>query len=616
MKLSNLLKLGYTPRWIILCLDIILVFFSIILSFLLRFNFKADSLLNDFLIRGIAFSLVFYLVSFIIIQSYKEIIRHSTYRSVIKIFFSVLLATSSMVVFNLVLKHQTDKQFAPYSVLVINFFISLFMLAGSRVFIKRVFDTAIRLGSEPVIIFGAGTIGREALQAIERDKISKWKVIAFIDDAPARKGKSIAGVPIYSLQQIEKFLVKNTVSKAIIAINNITVDRRNEVASLLISLGLHVSILPNLQQLVEGHLSLRKLRDIKIEDLLERDPIEINNIQINQTLKGKRVLVTGAAGSIGSEIVKQVAQFHPEMIILCDIAESPLHAIGLELEEYHKGVSYQLFIANISDASRMEFIFKTLLPDIVFHAAAYKHVPMMEEHPQEAIINNISGTRVIADLAVKYGAGRFVMISTDKAVNPTNVMGASKRIAEMYIQGLNDRIQHPLKNSDLDGKVIKTLFITTRFGNVLASNGSVIPHFKMQLEKGGPITVTHPDITRFFMTIPEACQLVLEAGVMGQGGEIFVFDMGKSIRIADLARNMISLAGLIPGEDIEIKYTGLRPGEKLYEEVLGTEETALPTYHPKIKIAKVQFTGYTQINKAVNTLLLLAKNGNDWTGKA
>jgi FlaA1/EpsC-like NDP-sugar epimerase len=389
-------------------------------------------------------------------------------------------------------------------------------------------------------------------------------------------------------------------------VNHISFSRRNEVVSFFIDQGIKVSILP--QHWVNDPFKIQRLRDVKIEDLLEREPIEMNNAEINARLKGKSILITGAAGSIGREILWQVAKFQPGILILCDIAESPLNDIGLELQENHRDLSYKLFIANITDTGRMEHIFKNFPPDVVFHSAAYKHVPIMEEHPREAVLNNIFGTKVIADLSVKYAVERFVMISTDKAVNPTNVMGASKRIAEMYIQGLFEHSQ--LLHGTDNGK--KTLFITTRFGNVLASNGSVIPRFKAQLEKGGPITVTHPDITRFFMTISEACQLVLEAGVMGKGGEIFIFDMGKSIRIADLARKIITLAGLKPEIDIQITYTGLRPGEKLYEEVLSRAELTLPTYHPKIKIARVKPSDFDAVSNGINTIVALAKNGQEW----
>jgi len=412
------------------------------------------------------------------------------------------------------------------------------------------------------------------------------------------------------LDQINKLLKKYSVERVIIADNNISVERRNEVASFFIDRRIKVSILPPSFQASPNPFKIHRLRDIKIEDLLEREPIKINNHEINSTLKGKRILVTGAAGSIGSEIIKQAAKFEPQALILCDIAESPLHSIGLELEEEFKDVNYKLFIANICDKKRMEYIFENFKPNIVFHAAAYKHVPMMEEHPREAVFNNVLGTKIIADLSVQYSVERFVMISTDKAVNPTNVMGASKRVAEMYIQALHNHLTTSVLNGNETSN--KTLFITTRFGNVLASNGSVIPRFRAQLERGGPLTVTHPDITRFFMTIPEACQLVLEAAVMGKGGEIFVFDMGKSIRIADLAKKMISLAGLKPEKDIEILFTGLRPGEKLYEEVLSEVEATLPTYNEKIKIAEVKPVNYFFAIGSLNNLLTTAKNGSDW----
>ncbi|MEP7317238.1 MAG: nucleoside-diphosphate sugar epimerase/dehydratase [Panacibacter sp.] len=608
LKFSNLFKLGYTPRWIIVCIDIFLTFFSVILSFLLRFNFKPEAIIHDLFLRGILVTVGIYILSFFIVKSYKEIIRHATYRSVLKILYAIIMATTGLLLINIFMARQEDFFVVPFSVLLINFFISFFMLAGSRFFIKQVFDTALRLNAQPVFIFGAGAVGQAALKAIMHDRTGKLKVAAFIDDDPATTGRSISGIPVYTLDQLDKLQKKHSAKKVIIAVNNISLERRNEVASLFISNGLLVSVLNSEQQFPDAPFILRRLKDIKIEDLLERDPIKIDNVHINATLHRKRILVTGAAGSIGSEIVKQVADFKPELIILCDIAESPLHNIGLELEEQFPDVPQKRYIANITDARRMEYIFRNFAPHIVFHAAAYKHVPMMEEHPQEALSNNVAGTKIVADLSVQYGAERFVMVSTDKAVNPTNIMGASKRIAEMYIQGLYEAIARKAEISGGD-KAKKTLFITTRFGNVLASNGSVIPRFKEQLAKGGPITVTHPSITRYFMTIPEACQLVLEAGVMGKGGEVFVFDMGKSIRITDLAHNMIILAGLRPGHDIEIRYTGLRPGEKLYEELLNNEEITLPTYHPKIKIARVQSVDFTYINNALSNLQATALKG-------
>jgi len=591
-------------------IDTFLSFISIILAYLFRFNFNTEHITGDLFSRGILITVNVYLISFLVIQSYKEIIRHTTLQGILKILMAVFSANVFLIILDILFIHISGILLVPYSVLFIDFFISTCMLSGCRIFIKKIFETATKINREPVIIFGAGNMGQAILKTILYDHFSNWKVVGLIDDDRAIKGKNLAGIPIYHLDQINKLLKKYPVERVVIADYNISIERRNEVASFFIDRRIKVSILPPSFQASLNPFKIHRLRDIKIEDLLEREPIKINNQQINSTLKGKRILVTGAAGSIGSEIIRQAAKFEPQALILCDIAESPLHTIGLELEEEFKDVNYKLFIGNICDKKRMEYIFKNFKPNIVFHAAAYKHVPMMEEHPPEAVFNNVLGTKVIADLSVQYSVERFVMISTDKAVNPTNVMGASKRIAEMYIQALQNHLTTSLSNDNETSN--KTLFITTRFGNVLASNGSVIPRFRAQLERGGPLTVTHPDITRFFMTIPEACQLVLEAAVMGKGGEIFVFDMGKSIRIADLAKKMISLAGLKPEEDIEILFTGLRPGEKLYEEVLSEVEATLPTYNEKIKIAKVKSVNYFSIKDSLNNLVAAAKNGSDW----
>jgi FlaA1/EpsC-like NDP-sugar epimerase len=584
------------PRWFVVCLDLTLTFFSIILSYLLRFNFETAQINKDNFVRTIILTLSTYFACFLIFKPYKEIIRHTTFHGVFRILLAALTA-------NIILLFTTyffsgEVRLVPYSITIINFFISFFMLAGSRIAIKKLFETALTVKKDAVVIFGAGTMGLAALQTIKQDKLSDWRVMAFVDDDLNKQGKIIGGVKVYSTKIFSRIINKWSVKRAIIAVNNISLKRRNEVADMFIQHGVKVSILPYHQQWVHDPFKIRRLRDIKIEDLLEREPIQINNKAISTTLKNKSILITGAAGSIGSEIVKQVSAFQPEILLLCDVAESPLHTIGLFMQENFPGLNYKLLIGNITDSNCMEKIFSEYNPNIIFHAAAYKHVPMMEEHPHEAILNNVNGTRIIADMAVKYNAERFVMVSTDKAVNPTNVMGASKRIAEMYVQSLNT-------NSI-------TRFITTRFGNVLDSNGSVIPRFKAQLAKGGPITVTHPEITRFFMTIPEACQLVLEAGTMGKGGEIFIFDMGESVRIKDLAEKMIRLAGLKPQEDIEIRYTGLRPGEKLYEEVLNVLETTTETYHPKIKIAKVRPGNYDAILSDLKTLIMIAKSRNDW----
>ncbi len=584
------------PRWFIVCMDITLSFFSIMLSYLLRFNFQTEKIIKLFFIRTIFITVFTYLVCFFIFKSYKEIIRHTTFRGVMKIFLSIFSANTFLGLLNYFVGRENH--LAPYSIIIINFFISFFILAGSRIAIKKLFETALTVKKDVIVIFGAGAMGMAALKTIRNDKLSDWRVMAFVDDDVKKQKKVIGGIKVYGINAFAKVISKLSVKRAVIAVNNISLKRRNEVADFFIKYGIKVSILPYSQQWVHDPFKIRRLRDIKIEDLLEREPIKINNEAISTTLKNKSILITGAAGSIGSEIVKQVAAFQPKMLLLCDIAESPLHTIGLFMHENFPAINYKLIIGSVTDFNYMEKVFAEYNPAIIFHAAAYKHVPMMEDHPHEAILNNVNGTRIIADLSVKYKADRFVMVSTDKAVNPTNVMGASKRIAEMYVQSLNTSSG--------------TLFITTRFGNVLDSNGSVIPRFKAQLAKGGPITVTHPDITRFFMTIPEACQLVLEAGIMGKGGEIFIFDMGESVRIKDLAEKMIRLAGLKPKEDIEIRYTGLRPGEKLYEEVLNVLETTTETYHPKIKIAKVRSVKPDVINEQLKTLITYAKSRSEW----
>jgi FlaA1/EpsC-like NDP-sugar epimerase len=577
-------------------MDITFSFFSIILSILLRFNLETQKINTNLFTRTVLITLGVYFLFFFVFQSFKEIIRHTTFRGV----FKILLAVASANIFLLLMTFFFSKEvrLVPYSITMINFFISFFMLAGSRIAIKKLFETALTIKKDVIVVFGAGTMGVAALNTIREDKLSDWRVIAFIDDDINKQRKIICGIKVYGLDTSLKTIKKFSVKRAVIAVNNISLKRRNEVADFFIRHGVKVSILPYNQQWVHDPFKIRRLRDIKIEDLLEREPIQINNNAIYTTLKNKSILITGAAGSIGSEIVKQVSAFQPGMLLLCDMAESPLHTIGLFMQENFPAINYKLVIGSITDGNGMEKVFAEYNPEIVFHAAAYKHVPMMEDHPHEAVLNNVNGTKIIADLSVKYNTGRFVMVSTDKAVNPTNVMGASKRIAEMYVQSLNT-------NSE-------TRFITTRFGNVLDSNGSVIPRFKAQLAKGGPITVTHPEITRFFMTIPEACQLVLEAGIMGKGGEIFIFDMGESVRIKDLAEKMIRLAGLKPQEDIEIRYTGLRPGEKLYEEVLNALETTTETYHPKIKIAKVRHIKYDAILNDLKTLIMIAKSRNDW----
>ncbi len=608
MKLTKILNIKYIPCWIILLMDIFHTIFSLTISYLLRFNFIVEDIRPNISISSFLIIIGIYSTAFISLRSHKQVIRHSTFQGISKMFMVVVIVNMVLIITNMVLYRADNIQLIPYSILIINAFVSFCFLAGSRIVIRKLFEAVSNIKKEPIIIFGAGRMGIAAAKTISDNRFANWKVIAFVDDDPKKISKNLEGIPIYGMKQVMQIITRYHVTKVIIATRTISAERKNEVATCFIEKGIKVSI-PFSQQSPDDLFNIHRLRDLKIEDLLERDPININTHKIDAKIKGQSILITGAAGSIGSEIVRQVAKFQPGMLILVDIAESPLHAIGLELDEY-KDINYKLVVSSVCNKRRLEDIFKNLRPDVVFHAAAYKHVPMMEDHPTEAIVNNVLGTKVLADLSVKYLVDRFVLISTDKAVNPTNVMGASKRIAEMYTQSLSQLL---LNRVDIDNKWRKpTSFITTRFGNVLASNGSVVPTFKAQLDKGGPITVTHPEITRFFMTIPEATQLVLEAAIMGNGGEIFVFDMGKSVKILDLAKKMIALAGYKPEIDIKIIYTGLRPGEKLYEEVLSDCEHTLPTYHPKIKLAQAQRNNYYSLNEMIIELVKEAKKEFDW----
>jgi FlaA1/EpsC-like NDP-sugar epimerase len=476
----------------------------------------------------------------------------------------------------------------------------MFLMTSLRFFVKTVYleYSYGRLETNNAIIFGISELAIITRRTLSKDMDAKYKIVAFMDHTNTVVGKKIDGIGVYKPSDLKKIIEKYDVKVLILAEKQFPKDLKNEVIDLCLQSNINILTLPNVSKWMKGELSTNQIKKFRIEDLLERDPIKLDEEEIRNYTRNKTILVTGAAGSIGSEIVKQLLCFEPNKIIIFDQAESPLYDLELELSEKYNFNNFEIVIGDVTNPLRLKRVFKLFNPEVVFHAAAYKHVPMMENSPSEAIITNVYGTRLLADLSVEWGVTKFVMISTDKAVKPTNIMGATKRMAEMYVQSLNE--------------LGKTQFITTRFGNVLGSNGSVINRFRDQIKKGGPVTVTHPEITRYFMTIPEACQLVLEAGAMGKGGEIFIFDMGKSVKIVKLAEKMIQLSGLDNSEEIEIKFTGLRPGEKLYEELLNDKENTIPTYHPQIMIGKIKKYPLTEIETDIKELIELAKKDDNF----
>lgn len=587
-------------------LDILVSSTCFILAYLIRYEFDFGNLPNNQIFQNVLILLAFNVSLFSLFKVYAGIIRFTGLQDTFRIFFVVFFANVGYYVLDLFIMQWYGYRLIPASVLIINMLLSFVALSSYRVVIKYFFSyvTTYNIIKKRVAIFGAGDVGISTKRALEHDMTANIQMVLFIEDDQRKVGKNIDGIKICSSNQLE-FLLKNyLIDELIIATTKLPSKRKNEIVDFCLDNKIEVFTVPPLKNWINGQLSSKQLQNVRIEDLLEREQIKLYNEILFKQLNNKTVFVSGAAGSIGSEIVRQLLQYKPKYIVLNDCAETPLHDLKLELEE----LGCQNFILALGDIRNelfVEKIFKTYKPHFVYHAAAYKHVPMMENSPLEAIYTNVWGTKLLADLSIKYGVERFVMISTDKAVNPTNVMGASKRIAEMYVQSL---YQHQELKFSKDLSVERTKFITTRFGNVLGSNGSVIPRFKKQIESGGPVTVTHPDITRYFMTIPEACQLVLEAGSMGNGGEIFVFDMGQPVKIADLARKMIKLSGLTPDEDITIEFSGLRPGEKLYEELLNNSENTMPTYHEKILIAKTRSIEYNAFSLQIDALIRPAKN--------
>jgi FlaA1/EpsC-like NDP-sugar epimerase len=589
-----LLKLSknYLSKWIVLFLDVLLVIISFVFAYFVRFNASFDFDIVNLLIQ-LPIIIVLAVLSFVFTGSFKGIIRHTGIRDVFNVFLggTLLASLSIFVVFvNRILEFHVEFTI-PISIIIIHYFINIFVLTLSRFVLKSLYEIISSDVSKTtnVLIYGAGDSGILTYGALNKDTKSKYEVISFIDDDTNKINKRIDRIAIINLNKVTKsYIEKNQIDEIIISVQNISPNRLLEITDYFATFKLHVKIVPPLSSWIDGSLNSNQIRDVNIEDLLERNPIIIDNPILNRDVNGKIILITGAAGSIGSEITRQVSRYNIKQLILIDQAESPLYELQQELIR-NGVVNLVTIVGDVRDYNRMNCIFDKYQPNKVFHAAAYKHVPLMEAFPYEAVKINVLGTKNIADLSLKYGVSRFVMVSTDKAVNPTNIMGATKRVAEMYISTLSN-----LKSS--------TLFTITRFGNVLGSNGSVIPLFKKQIEQGGPVTVTHTDITRYFMTIPEACSLVLEAGTMGEGGEIYIFDMGKSVKIFDLAKKMIRLSGFNYPNEIDIKISGLRPGEKLYEELLAKEENTIATYHEKIMIAKSMDHDFEGVQLKINEM--------------
>ncbi len=602
----------FVSRHLILAIDGSIVIASFVIACILRFNLNVSGI-NWALYKYYLFALLINrLLCFLYFRSYTGIVRHTSVEDASLIFKAITTSSLMTLVVSTFLTHTTDNNlfYIPISILIIEYFISLSLMIASRFLVKNIYKTLIANApgeKVDVLIYGAGTLGILTKNTLLRNRHKKYNILGFIDENPSLSFKTIEGVQVYPENEaIKRFVEGREIGdiEVILAIHQIKPQRKNQIIENFLKKDIVVKVVPSVYERISSdQLKTEEIRNIRIEDLLEREPIQIDNQNISRQLAGKVALITGAAGSIGSEIVRQLIRFQPQTLLLLDQSESGLYDLENELKQqlrrYLNDTTQVIVqVADVTDELRMRHIFNQYRPQFVFHAAAYKHVPLMEEHPYEAIKINVFGSKIVADLSVETNVKKFVMISTDKAVNPTNVMGATKRLAEMYVQSLNHRFPQ------------NTRFITTRFGNVLGSNGSVVPLFQKQIQAGGPITVTHPDVIRYFMTIPEACQLVLEAGSMGKGGEIFVFDMGEPVKIADLAQKMIKLSGLRVEKDIKITYSGLRPGEKLFEELLSDKEHTIPTYHPKIQIAQVECLSFGEITTALQDLKKALREGD------
>lgn len=605
---SHWINVDYLPRWGVLLLDLLIIFIAYAISFIIGSNMLEYNL--DYLTLPIwlqiLITMVIQTIFFWAFHTYSGILRYSTFVDIIKVSFSVLLTGTIMISINEISKHSANIVLLLNTVVIIYMFVAITMLFGWRVTIKTVFEylSHQHTSSNKVFIYGTQSAGLSIAKMLQSNLDSPYRPVGFIADKGEKTTHNMLGLNVY--MRDEK-LIQTMHDKGVtgVIVSPLKMKSINPLKDLSIFINHNIRVLTTPYfddynpEIADNNVIQRigKIESINVEDLLERPTIDINTDNVRSILSNQVVMITGASGSIGSEIVRQVANYSPRVIVLLEMAESPLHDVLIDLKQEFPEQQFAHTIADVRDAKMMEEAFEEYKPDVVFHAAAYKHVPLMEEFPRQAVLTNVLGTKNVADMAIKYGTKRFVMISTDKAVNPTNVMGASKRIAEIYVQSLY------LKNPNC------TKFITTRFGNVLGSNGSVVPYFKKQIAAGGPVTVTHPDIIRFFMTIPEASSLVLEAAALSNGGEIFCFDMGHPVKIADLAKNMIRLAGYEPGKDIEIIYTGLRPGEKLYEELLNQKELTIPTVNEKILVAKVREYDFDAVSTQIQALIEEAQTG-------
>jgi FlaA1/EpsC-like NDP-sugar epimerase len=599
-------NIGYLPRWIIFAIDVFIVLVACVITQIMVYslNVKLYPTLNPFMQYG--FVVLVNAFSFIFFRTYSGIIRHSTFIDGVKLLVATTAAYLALMVFNYSLQIMLHDRLFLSTGLFITYMISFLLLFLFRILVKNVFETYLQVADTnqltKAVIYGADANAISVANALKTEKPARFNVVAFVNKFQQDKtNKSILNLPIINQRKGIHVILKSVNAEAlIIAEKSLTKEETRKLVEECLEYNFKVFTVPLITDWEDQNQISNQLKNFAIEDLLERKPIVLDNNKISDQIKGKTIMITGGAGSIGSEIVRQIINFSPYKIIILDQAESPLHSLQLEITELANKVKISTVLADIKDYPALEMVFEKFKPDFVYHAAAYKHVPLMEENPSQAIFTNVLGTKNLADLSKKYLVEKFVMVSTDKAVNPSSVMGASKRIAEKYVQSLN----YHLVNSN---KKNATKFITTRFGNVLGSNGSIVPLFTKQIQEGGPITITHPEIIRYFMTIPEACQLVLEAGAMGNGGEIYIFDMGEPVKIIDLAKKMIRLAGFIPDKDINIKIIGLRPGEKLFEELLNDASKTLPTHNTQILIAQDSWDDFEEVKESIAELIMITK---------